>query len=237
DEVLAVGDEEFRRRAIDRVAQLRQTGTTVMLVSHDWALIEQVCGRAIHIVEGHLVDDGVVSEVITRAGGTGETGGVQQLTGAVRLEPLVMPHRHVEFGGSLSFHGSLVVAEPSPHVRLEINYHVRGGPFGHPGTLDLEDEQVRTVFRRVVEPAPSQLAEPGRYDYSGTIDGHYFRGQFYVVLTAIDERDGLAIARTWTAITVGGRVTEEQPWLDLTAAWEVDEPPAPGAPESMRRTG
>lgn len=233
DEVLAVGDEEFRRRAIDRVARLRQTGTTVMLVSHDWALIEQVCARAIHIVEGRLADDGPVSDVINRAGGTGETGGVQQLTGAVRLEPLVMPHRHVEFGGSVSLHGSMIVAEPSPHVRLEVDYHVKG-PFDHPGTLDLEDEQVRTVFRRVVEPAPSLLAEPGRYDYSATIHGHYFRGQFYVVLTAVDERDGLVIARTWTAITVGGRVTEEQPWLDLEAVWKVADAPAS---ESVSNTG
>ena len=233
DEVLAVGDEEFRRRAIDRVARLRQSGTTVMLVSHDWGLIEQVCARAIHIVEGGLADDGPVSDVISRAGGTGESGGVQQLTGAVRLEPLVMAHRHVEFGGSLALHGSMIVAEPSPHVRLEVNYHVKG-PFDHPGTLDLEDEQVRTVFRRVVEPAPSLLTEPGRYDYSATIHGHFFRGQFYVVLTAIDERDSLVIARTWTAITVGGRVTEEQPWLDLDAVWNVADASAPG---SVSHTG
>jgi hypothetical protein len=89
-----------------------------MLVSHDWALIEQVCLRAIHIVEGRSSTTVRSPDVINRAGGTGETGGVQQLTGAVLLEPLVMPHRHVEFGGSISFHGSLVVAEPSPHVRL-----------------------------------------------------------------------------------------------------------------------
>ena len=229
DEVLAVGDEEFRRKAIDRVALLRQTGTTVMLISHDWDLIAQVCERAIHIVEGHLRDDGSASDVIHRAGGTGETGGVQQLTGAVRLERLVMPHRHAEFGGDVSVSGTIIVVEPSPHVRLELNYHVKG-PFDHPGTLDLEDNQVRTVFRRVVEPAPSLLTKPGRYDFAATIHGHHFRGQFYVVLTAIDERDGTVISRSWTAITVGGRITEERPWLDLNATWRVGDAPAEPEP-------
>ncbi len=229
DEVLAVGDEEYRRRAIDRVAELRQSGTTIMLVSHDWELIAQVCERAIHIVEGRLHDDGSASDVIHRAGGTGETGGVQQLTGAVRLEPLVMPHRHVEFGGDVAVAGAIVVAEPSPHVRLELNYHVKG-PFDHPGTLDLEDTQVRTVFRRVVEPAPSLLAKPGRYDFNAIIRAHHFRGQFYVVLVAVDERDGTVISRSWTAITVGGRVTEEQPWLDLKAHWRVADSTADPEP-------
>jgi len=225
DEVLAVGDEEFRRRAIDRLIELRRSGTTIMFVSHDWELVAQVCDRAIHIVEGHLIDDGSADDVIERAGGTGESGGVQQLIGTVRLDPLVMPHRHVEFGGDLSLTGTLRVVEPSPHVRFELNYHVKG-PFDHPGTLEVEDEQVRTVFRRVVEPAPSRLAEPGRYEFAATIHGHYFRGQFYVVLAAIDERDGTVIARSWTGITVGGRVTEEQPWLDLKADWQVGEAPS-----------
>ena len=125
--------------------------------------------------------------------------------------------------------GAIVVAEPSPHVRLELNYHVKG-PFDHPGTLDLEDTQVRTVFRRVVEPAPSLLAKPGRYDFNAIIRAHHFRGQFYVVLVAVDERDGTVISRSWTAITVGGRVTEEQPWLDLKAHWRVADSTADPEP-------
>jgi ABC-2 type transport system ATP-binding protein/lipopolysaccharide transport system ATP-binding protein len=52
DEVLAVGDEEFRRRCFSRIAQLRADGTAVVLVTHDLDLVVREAGRGIYLSHG-----------------------------------------------------------------------------------------------------------------------------------------------------------------------------------------
>jgi ABC-type polysaccharide/polyol phosphate transport system ATPase subunit len=45
DEVLAVGDAEFREKCLDRIAGMRQRGMTLVLVSHDEGLVNAYCTR------------------------------------------------------------------------------------------------------------------------------------------------------------------------------------------------
>lgn len=45
DEVIAVGDEEFQQRCLQHMASLRAGGTTIVLVSHDTALVRRLCDR------------------------------------------------------------------------------------------------------------------------------------------------------------------------------------------------
>ncbi|MCA1840206.1 MAG: ABC transporter ATP-binding protein, partial [Actinobacteria bacterium] len=47
DEVLAVGDESFQRKCVARVSELAASGVTIVFVSHDLALVEQVCERSL----------------------------------------------------------------------------------------------------------------------------------------------------------------------------------------------
>jgi ABC-2 type transport system ATP-binding protein len=55
DEVLAVGDEAFRRQCIERVDALRDGGTSVMLVSHDLELIVSHCDSVLVLSAGEAV--------------------------------------------------------------------------------------------------------------------------------------------------------------------------------------
>ncbi len=65
DEVLAVGDARFRRKALDHVRQLAQhDGTTVLFVSHDLDQIRAVCPRVIQLDAGRIVADGETEEVL-----------------------------------------------------------------------------------------------------------------------------------------------------------------------------
>lgn len=54
DEVLAVGDLAFQARCFERVEKLRQSGKTVVLVSHDFAAIERICDRAVLLRSGEV---------------------------------------------------------------------------------------------------------------------------------------------------------------------------------------
>jgi ABC-type polysaccharide/polyol phosphate transport system ATPase subunit len=64
DEVLAVADADFQRRALDRLAVLRDAGATVVLVSHDLEVIEALCPRVVQLEEGKVVGDGPAGSVL-----------------------------------------------------------------------------------------------------------------------------------------------------------------------------
>lgn len=64
DEVLAVGDAEFRERSEQRVAELRRTGTTILLVSHNSATLRQSCDRVGWLAYGRLQMLGDAAEVL-----------------------------------------------------------------------------------------------------------------------------------------------------------------------------
>jgi ABC-type polysaccharide/polyol phosphate transport system ATPase subunit len=64
DEVLAVGDFAFQARCFERIEELRRAGKTILLVSHDLAAMERVCGRALLLNHGGIVTEGHPHEVI-----------------------------------------------------------------------------------------------------------------------------------------------------------------------------
>jgi lipopolysaccharide transport system ATP-binding protein len=66
DEIVAVGDEEFQRRCLDYLHDLRERGTTIVVVSHSLAMIQQLCDRVAWLDHGHLVADGPAQVVCER---------------------------------------------------------------------------------------------------------------------------------------------------------------------------
>jgi ABC-type polysaccharide/polyol phosphate transport system ATPase subunit len=64
DEILAVGDAYFREKCLRRIAGFRERGKTIVVVSHDTGLIEQLCDRAIWIEGGGIAADGVPREIV-----------------------------------------------------------------------------------------------------------------------------------------------------------------------------
>jgi len=62
DEVLAVGDEAFQRKCEQRIAAQVAAGATLVLVSHDAALVERTCARVVVLDAGKVVFDGPASE-------------------------------------------------------------------------------------------------------------------------------------------------------------------------------
>ena len=59
DEILAVGDVSFQAKCFERLKEIKDAGTTIVLVSHSPAQIEQICDRAIWIEDGKIKEDGL----------------------------------------------------------------------------------------------------------------------------------------------------------------------------------
>jgi ABC-type polysaccharide/polyol phosphate transport system ATPase subunit len=63
DEVLAVGDLSFALKSYRKISQFRQSGGTILLVSHNLQLIRNSCQEAIWLENGTVRDEGNVNEV------------------------------------------------------------------------------------------------------------------------------------------------------------------------------
>jgi len=66
DEVLAVGDDGFRDKCVDRVHALQAEGAAVVLVSHDLRVIEEHCSRVAVLGDGRLRHLGRPHEALGR---------------------------------------------------------------------------------------------------------------------------------------------------------------------------
>lgn len=64
DEILAVGDANFQEKCYAKMKELKEEGTTVVMVSHDLNVIKQLCNRAIWIESGIIREEGNPEEVI-----------------------------------------------------------------------------------------------------------------------------------------------------------------------------
>jgi ABC-type Fe3+/spermidine/putrescine transport system ATPase subunit len=64
DEVLAVGDESFQRKCIDRVSDFQREGRTIVVVSHSADQLRRICDRVAVVDRGELVTCGAPGESI-----------------------------------------------------------------------------------------------------------------------------------------------------------------------------
>jgi ABC-type polysaccharide/polyol phosphate transport system ATPase subunit len=64
DEVLAVGDQNFRRKCEDKIHQFAHEGKTLLFVSHGLDTVLAMCRRAIWLDHGRVRKDGPAQEVV-----------------------------------------------------------------------------------------------------------------------------------------------------------------------------
>jgi ABC-2 type transport system ATP-binding protein len=64
DEVLAVGDEAFQRKCLDRIKQFQRDGRTIVFVSHSPDLVRSLCDRAAVLDHGVVAGEGTPGVVI-----------------------------------------------------------------------------------------------------------------------------------------------------------------------------
>ncbi len=64
DEVLAVGDEAFQQKCLKRLEKFKESGKTIVLVSHGLEMVKKFCERAILLHEGRIVIDDIPKKTI-----------------------------------------------------------------------------------------------------------------------------------------------------------------------------
>ena len=64
DEILSVGDEPFQKKCLARIQELRESGCTLVVVSHDLDMVSKVCDRGVVLRHGTKVADGPIIEAV-----------------------------------------------------------------------------------------------------------------------------------------------------------------------------
>lgn len=66
DEILAVGDEAFQHKCLERMNRFRRRGKTIVFVSHDLRAVQSHCTRVLLLDQGQVVAIGPPKEVVDR---------------------------------------------------------------------------------------------------------------------------------------------------------------------------
>lgn len=87
DEVLAVGDEAFQRKCMDRIREFQRQGRTIILVSHSLDQVVDLCGRCVLLDGGQVVFDGHPATAVARFRDLLEDQRIAERTALQMVEP------------------------------------------------------------------------------------------------------------------------------------------------------
>ena len=64
DEILAVGDQHFQDKCFNKLKELKASGKTIVIVTHNMNQVKMFCDRAVWLSEGKIKMDGNSDEVV-----------------------------------------------------------------------------------------------------------------------------------------------------------------------------
>lgn len=64
DEILAVGDQHFQDKCFKKLMELKKSGKTIVIVTHNINQVKQICDRAVWLYKGEIRMDGQVDKVL-----------------------------------------------------------------------------------------------------------------------------------------------------------------------------
>jgi ABC-2 type transport system ATP-binding protein/lipopolysaccharide transport system ATP-binding protein len=240
DEIVAVGDEEFQRRCMDYLHDLRERGTTIVVVSHSLPMLQRLCDRVAWLDHGHLVAEGPAEEVceqylaavnaaeakhLAESEGRAEpTDAAREGTGAVRITDLTMldddgkPQTLAANGEPVTLRVSYEVHEPvtDPIVFLDFwgeNGQHLAGPDSWIGGLRLGEVTGTGSVQMRLDKLPFL---PGVYSVSASIAS----GDLAEVYDRLPQKARLRV-RSSGKYEPAGLITVEGRWSAVPAGEQI----------------
>jgi lipopolysaccharide transport system ATP-binding protein len=175
DEVLAVGDAEFQKKCLDKMDDVRQTGRTILFVSHNMQAITRLCTRCLLLENGKLRMDGNPERVAGAYLGSGRgTNAVREwpdLTNApgddvIRARAVRVRAETGEISETFD------IRQP---IAVELEYDVlKPGYIFHPHFSLRNEAGVILFVAQDVDPEwRGRARQPGRYISTGWIPGNF----------------------------------------------------------------
>lgn len=241
DEILAVGDQSFQAKCLDRIAEMKRQGQTILYISHDIRTIAQLCNHVIWLEHGEVrmsgptesVLDHYQSHVFQRVGqqlaNVNEEGGYRrwgtmqiEITGVRFLDEMGDETTIFRTGDPLTVELSYDAHEPIEEPEFGLALHRQDGthitgPNTRAGGLALGVISGPGQIRYHVHRLPLL---PGRYNVTAAVHD----SEAPIAYDYHEEAYGFRV--------VDGGTNEREGFLALDADWELaeafaDEPNVP----------
>ncbi|XPP27416.1 MAG: polysaccharide ABC transporter ATP-binding protein [Leucobacter sp.] len=188
DEVLAVGDEAFQKKCLERIRQFQEEGRTIILVTHTLSTVEELCDHAVLLDHGRVLYAGSPAVAVSEfrrvleehrlqvSGGLASARGIGRIVGAMAKPYLGEVGQPLRPGQSLEITVDLRAEDSLPEWTLEMHitsnatgqkvYSTDTERMGHSG-------QPITGLRRLSLVVDDAHVGPGAYSVGFTLkDGH-----------------------------------------------------------------
>lgn len=195
DEVLAVGDEPFQRKCMEKIAQFQDEGRTIIVVSHSAQQVGELCDRVVVLDHGNLVFDGDPAEGLTvlRRGFQEQAERDAGASGPLpdRKGPQITS---VQIDASAHGAGGRVAA--GANIAVEIGYRQKSAPEGWIAGIDVENTLGQQVYRVNTQGLGTRLpTEEGEYRLTIELPKSTFGGGAYHVYASCVTSGGAPLDR------------------------------------------
>lgn len=172
DEILAVGDQHFQDKCYAKLEELRDSGKTIVIVTHSLGVVKQLCHRAIWIYKGEFRLDGDPTYVIDEY-----------------LKQVALDHKQEQkeaiAKGKTVHRGVVFIDRPKDFSTIKLtneNFAVEGWEISN-----CEESQLKVLFDgKLVEDVKrvprSDVYEAYQDDYAGFIDADTIGWKAFVSL-------------------------------------------------------
>ncbi len=162
DEVLAVGDEAFARKCLDRIDQFQDAGTTILFVSHSVELARELCDQIAVLDAGRLVAFGDPNDAVRayraslheRGASSAGDSGVIAASGEVKLveSSVELPDEGrdwIRTDEILKIHATYEVAARLDDIVFAVAFHDQRGTLVHSTNSTVMGTEITEVHGRV----------------------------------------------------------------------------------------
>jgi lipopolysaccharide transport system ATP-binding protein len=187
DEVLAVGDAEFKRKCLGKMESIGEEGRTILFVSHNMPQITRLCNRVIMLANGGIAKDGGPHEVVEAYLSAGkhrvasrEWPVLEDAPGGeiARLRAVSIRNEKGEISDTLDIRRPVT-------VQIEFDCLKSGYVMMPAMSLCNEESQILFCSNDMQPEWIGKVREPGRYVARVTIPGNLLTEGTMVINTAI----------------------------------------------------
>ncbi|MDR3062474.1 MAG: ATP-binding cassette domain-containing protein [Dysgonamonadaceae bacterium] len=183
DEVLAVGDAEFQKKAIGKMKEVSQgDGRTVLFVSHNMAAISNLCNHLCCLKNGSVTYLGDVQEGISIYLNENQDQSEKQIENISEAIKQLKPDEAFELlDVYLNSPGAKIYTTDNP-VNVIFQYRVKKKVMGLRVGFDIKENQTGSILFRSFHDETNEdidYIEPGTYIAQATIPPNLLRPGFY----------------------------------------------------------
>ncbi len=226
DEVLAVGDAEFKAKCMGKMDEVASRGRTIIFVSHDLGAVSRLCPRTLLLADGGLAADGNTGEVIGDYLKTGVQSSYEnELASEAAIEDGVAVESIVVVQDGVS---APTYLDSASDIEVTITYRVTRDIDALLAGFDLVASDGTRLWRTYDLESIGVERAPGRYRSTSRIPANTLRAGRHTIelLLALHRERWLSRDRVSVALDVHTHDEPEATYMGVVGTlsrWRVDQ--------------